>query len=282
MSPLHSLGRQLAKFLAKPRDAISHIPTSPYGLLAATLRKGDVVLVEGSSRFATAIKYLTQSTWSHAALYIGDTLGPPAPGEEPRVLVDVDVVEGVRTIPLSAFSGLHTRICRPVGLNDVEVDAVIRFMLDRKGVTYDLKNIFDLARYFIRTPPLPGSMRRRALSLGSGEPTKAICSTLLAQAFASVRYPILPEVELVDANTPSGERARREILHIRHYSLYAPRDFDVSPFFAVVKPRLEQGFDFRQLEWRQPEPDPLPEAQGVPEAASSASRLSSQDVPPAA
>ncbi len=282
MSPLQYLGRQLARFLAKPRDRNSHIPTSPYGLLAATLRKGDVVLVEGSSRFASAIKYLTQSTWSHAALYIGDTLGPPAPGEEPRVLVDVDVVEGVRTIPLSAFSGLHTRICRPVGLDDAEVDSVIRFMLGRKGITYDLKNIFDLARYFIRTPPLPGSMRRRALALGSGEPTKAICSTLLAQAFASVRYPILPEVELVDADAPGVRRARREILHIRHHSLYAPRDFDVSPFFAVVKPRLEQGFDFRQLEWRHPEPGPSPVDQGLAGAASAASRFSSPDAPPSA
>ena len=254
MSPLQFLGRRLARFLAKPRERNSHIPTSPWGLLAATLRKGDVVLVEGSSRFASAIKYLTQSTWSHAALYIGDTLGPALDGGEPPELVDVDVVDGVRTIPLSAFAGLHTRICRPVGLSEAEVDALIGFMLQRRGITYDLKNIFDLARYFIRTPPLPGSMRRRALSLGSGEPTKAICSTLLAQAFESIRYPILPEVELVDAGSEGARRARREILHIRHHSLYAPRDFDVSPFFAIVKPRIDRGFDFREMEWRVPTP----------------------------
>jgi hypothetical protein len=254
MSPLQYFGRRLAQFLAKPRESNSHIPTSPYGLLAATLRKGDVVLVEGSSRFASAIKYLTQSTWSHAALYIGDTLPPPPPGEEPKVMVDVDVVQGVRTIPLSAFSGLHTRICRPVGLGEAEVNALIKFMLDRKGITYDLKNIFDLARFFIRTPPLPGSMRRRALSMGSGEPTKAICSTLLAQAFESVRYPILPEVELAEGDSAGANKARREILHIRHHSLYAPRDFDVSPFFAIVKPRLEQAFDHHSLEWRLPPP----------------------------
>ena len=146
MSPLQFLGRRLARFLAKPRERNSHIPTSPWGLLAATLRKGDVVLVEGSSRFASAIKYLTQSTWSHAALYIGDTLGPALDGGEPPELVDVDVVDGVRTIPLSAFAGLHTRICRPVGLSEAEVDALIGFMLQRRGITYDLKNIFDLAR----------------------------------------------------------------------------------------------------------------------------------------
>lgn len=260
MSPLQYLGRRLAQFLAKPRESNSHIPTSPWELLAATLRKGDVVLVEGSSRFASAIKYLTQSTWSHAALYIGDTLGPPTDGGEPRVLVDVDVVQGVRTIPLSTFGGLHTRICRPIGLSLAEVDALVDYMLQRHGVTYDLKNIFDLARYFIRTPPLPGSMRRRALSLGSGEPTKAICSSLLAAAFESIRYPILPEVELVDSTTEGGQRARREILHIRHHSLYAPRDFDVSPFFQIVKPRIEQGLDFRAMEWRMPTPDTVESA----------------------
>ena len=99
--------------------------TSNPAALPAVLRPGDILLVEGSSRISTAIKYLTQSTWSHAALCIGDTLGPAADGEEPRIFVDVDVVEGVRTIPLSTFSGLHARICRPVGLSDEEIDNLI-------------------------------------------------------------------------------------------------------------------------------------------------------------
>src|SRR5690606_24521964 len=152
---------------------------------------------------------------------------------------------------------LHTRICRPVGLSAAEIDALVQFMLERKGITYDLKNVFDLARYFIRTPPVPGSMKRRMLALGSGEPTKAICSTLLAQAFESIRYPILPDIEQVDAGTERGRRARREILHIRHHSLYAPRDFDVSPFFQIVKPRLAQGFDHRALVWQAPAAAPV-------------------------
>ena len=50
-------------------------------------------------------------------------------------------------------------------------------------------------RYLMPTPPLPGRWRRRMLGLGGGEPTRAICSSLFATAFHSVRYPILPFIE---------------------------------------------------------------------------------------
>lgn len=249
LSPLRLFGRHLARFLSKPRASHSHLPTSPRNRVATALRKGDVLLVEGNTRFSTAIKYLSQSTWSHAALYVGDHLGVPPAGEPARVLCDVDINDGVRLIPMSEFTGLHTRICRPVGLSDGEIDALVDFMVSRVGYSYDLKNIIDLARYLIRTPPIPSSMKRRMLSLGSGEPTKAICSTLLAQAFESIHYPILPEIEQINPTTPGAEQARAEILHIRHHSLYMPRDFDVSPFFRIIKPRLDESFDFRRLMW---------------------------------
>ena len=32
--------------------------------------------------------------------------------------------------------------------------------------------------------------------------------------------------------------------------LIAPRDFDISPYFAIVKPALSGAFDFKALEWR--------------------------------
>jgi len=121
-------------------------------------------------------------------------------------------------------------------------------MVSHVGTTYDMKNVFDLARYLVRTP-VPDKMKRRSIAFGSGQPTQAICSTLIAQAFNSLRYPILPEVDLIDTSTPGGERAKAEILHIRHYSLYMPRDFDTSPFFKIVKPRIEGGFDYHSLLW---------------------------------
>jgi hypothetical protein len=46
-----------------------------------------------------------------------------------------------------------------------------------------------------------------------------------------------------------SEAAREEILEIRHSSLYAPRDFDISPYFEVVKPTLVNGFDYKVMAW---------------------------------
>lgn len=251
--PLDWLGRRLADFLAKPRPVEMHFSTSGFRLLQFSLRKGDVLLVEGSSRFSTAVKYLTQSSWSHAALYVGDTLLSERPELGPHVLIEADVTDGVRAVPLHSYQGVHTRICRPVGLSREELATVTEHARRRLGQQYDVKNIIDLLRYLMPTPPIPGHLRRRLLALGSGDPTRAICSSLIADAFHSVRYPILPLVEPADRRRKGARQARREILHIRNSRLFAPRDFDISPYFLIVKPLLEQQFDIHQLRWAEPE-----------------------------
>src|ERR1700739_1774929 len=40
--------------------------------LRRTVRKCDVILVEGNERISECIKYLTQSSWSHSGLYVAD------------------------------------------------------------------------------------------------------------------------------------------------------------------------------------------------------------------
>jgi hypothetical protein len=244
----NSIGRALARFLTRPR-AVASVATSPPALLAATLQPGDVLLIEGNTRISAAIKYLTQSTWSHATLYVGPQPQLPRHDGQIVALVEADLNEGVRAVPLSLYANFHTRICRPVGLRAEDRARLIDFVLARLGHRYDLKNVFDLARYLIRQPPVPVRWRRRLIALGSGDPTRAICSTLIAQAFQSIRYPILPEIELERLDDPACRDCYRELLHVRHHSLFAPRDFDVSPFFAVVKPRIESGFDYRALAW---------------------------------
>ncbi|HUF21275.1 MAG TPA: lipo-like protein [Burkholderiales bacterium] len=244
-----SLGRRLARYLNRPlRRYEPFAVTSPERLVAA-LTPGDVLLVEGNRRVSTAIKYLTQSTWSHAALFVGDFRGTGL-GIEAPVLIEADMQHGVRAVALSTVAGLNSRLCRPVGLRPDDCRQVCRYAIERLGLVYDLKNIIDLARYLLPVPPVPVHWRRRMLALGSGDPTRAICSTLIAQAFQSVRYPILPQVErLADRNGTHPSRGVKEVLHIRHYSLFTPRDFDLSPYFRVIKPEVENGFDHRQLRW---------------------------------
>lgn len=246
MGPLAWLGHKLARYLSEPRDGFA-VATSRRGMLAASLRKGDVLLVEGSSRFAAAIRTITQSTWSHSALCVGDALADSHGGA--LMLVEADINDGVRAVPVSHYAHLHTRICRPVGLRAAEIDALVGYAIGRLGQQYDLRNVLDLARYLVHPPPVPHKYRRRLLSLGSGEPTRAICSSLIAAAFASINYPVLPDVEVARSVGEDGEWQLREILHIRDSRLYAPRDFDVSPYFRIVKPTIEHGFDPHQLTW---------------------------------
>jgi len=209
-----------------------------------------VLLVEGNQKVSAAIKYLTQSTWSHAAIYVGNVdLVEEGTGESLR-LIEVNLGEGVVASPLSKYATYNTRICRPVGLSDADRKTIVDFCLTRIGNKYDTRNILDLARYLLPTPPVPIRWRRRMIALGSGDPTREICSTLIAQAFQKVKYPILPLI-MDNDNAPRVRSyySQSEMLHIRHHSLFTPRDFDVSPFFNIVKPTLEHGFDYKSLRW---------------------------------
>ncbi len=238
------IGERVARQLQKPTSGYEPYAAARPELVAMTIRPADVLLVEGPrSKINSAIRYLTQSTWSHSAMYVGLGAGLGERDGEPLVLVEAELGKGVIASPLSKYDTFNTRICRPVGLTAEDRIEVIRFVTERIGYAYDLKNIIDLMRFFLPNPPVPVSWRRRMIALGSGEPTRAICSTLIAQAFEEVGYPILPEVRRVD------DVSRKEILHIRHHSLYAPRDFDISPFFAVVKPTIETGFDYKKMQW---------------------------------
>jgi len=244
-----SLGRALAAFLTRPDPKHQPIATSEPEVLLPALRRGDVLLVEGSSRVSSAIKYLTQSTWSHAALYVGEAMPPGHQGKLTPSLLEADMRDGVRLVALEHYAQFHTRICRPVGLKVADIDTLIDYAKTKVGHQYDLKNIIDLLRYLVPTPPVPQRWRRRLIALGSGDPTQAICSSLIAKTFQSVRYPILPVVKKSRYGDPAIARLGDEVLHIRHHSLFTPRDFDVSPFFEIVKPRLAAGFDPYALIW---------------------------------
>jgi hypothetical protein len=259
---LDTVGKIIAGYLQKEVPGYQPFTPSDPERLLGLIEPGDVLLVEGTNRISGIIKYLTQSTWSHAALYVGPIDGATEPNGEPHVLIEAYVGEGVTTAPLSKYFPYHTRVCRPVGLSFEDRTTVCRYAINRVGFGYDTKNILDLMRYLIPLP-IPRRWRRRMISLGSGDPTKIICSALIAQAFGAVRYPILPRI-----TQARSRQARREILHIRDSSLYMPRDFDISPYFEIVKPTIVRGFDYTTLHWAdKPKPpqevagdeDPFPE-----------------------
>jgi len=110
-------GDGLARFLTTPTHVHSSGPVTNPTRLLACLRPADVLLVEGNSRVSAAIKYLTQSPWSHAALYVGSHLTQT---DSDHCFVEVDLVDGVRTVGISEFENVQTRICRPLGLDETE------------------------------------------------------------------------------------------------------------------------------------------------------------------
>ena len=211
------------RLLTKPlKQYVLKIPND-LANLERYIRKGDVVLVEGNERISEVIKYLTQSSWSHAALYVGDEALKRDPALAKRMLdefgddakhllVEALVDRGVVLTPLSKYRDFNIRICRPYNLARDDVRQVVDEALGNVGNTYDLKNIFDLARYFLPVTLVPRRFRRNALRFGSGQPTYVICSSMIADCFHRVKFPVVPnfkEPPLLENRLDDWRRLRR-------------------------------------------------------------------------
>jgi permuted papain-like amidase YaeF/Yiix C92 family enzyme len=283
LNPFRYLRARLVDFavrlLTKPLDGyVLHMPND-MGSLKRFVGKGDVVLIDGNERISEVIKYLTQSSWSHSTLYVGDEPLRRDPelkrqllekfGEEANYLVVEALVEsGVTLSPLSKYRDSNMRVCRPYNLAAADLKLVIDEAIAAVGDTYDIRNIVDLARYFFPVSLVPRRFRRKALQFGSGEPTRVICSSLIAECFQSVRFPIVPSFEQLPADSSSTQvRGLRRLLarpDARRYgvlrqvspTLITPRDFDLSPYFEVVKFNVIEDlkFDYRKLVWADEEP----------------------------
>ena len=148
------------------------------------------------------------------------------------------------------------------------------------GWRYDLRNVFDLARYMIPVSVVPPRWRVAALHFGSGEPTEVICSSLIARLFHKVRFPILPTVTYPERSEGEPRRpiARRifgqpsqdftGLFQMRHPTLITPRDFDLSPYFDIVKlnPISRGDFDYRRIQWADEEASVPRESERSPSA----------------
>ncbi len=269
---------QFTILLTKPLKNYTPRFPNDLGELKRHIRKGDILLVEGEQRVSEVIKYLTQSSWSHSALYIGDELVRrnypqlgqlrASLGDEVNHLVIEALVEtGVVVAPLSKYINFNIRVCRPHQLRKEHLQTILDDVINQLGHSYDLQNVFDLARYFLPVSLVPRRFRRKALQFGSGLPTQVICSSMLAAAFDKVGFPIIPQIVaqrmdeaarrtwlrrlLLRANDPQA----RMVFRRRHHTLVTPRDFDLSPYFEIVKFNVVESrrFDYSQIVWAENE-----------------------------
>jgi len=279
LNPFAFILRKLSSFairqLTKPLSRYSLTIPNDLSALKRSLRKGDVVLVEGNERISECIKYLTQSSWSHSCLYVGDEpirrdaelkrkLTEQFGDDAQHLVVEALVESGVVLSPISKYGKLNMRLCRPHGLTVADQREVVETALANVGRHYDFKNVFDLTRYFLPVHLVPGRLRRQALHFGSGDPTRVICSSMIAECFTKVRFPVVPRYEpFPEGFTPVRKVARlfgrfsRKSHHVPGLlrmvspTLITPRDFDLSPYFAIIKYNvLENGrFDYQKLPW---------------------------------
>jgi hypothetical protein len=294
------LNERLLELLTQPLPRYEQRGWNDLGALRRHVRKGDVLLVAGDNRISAIIRYLTQSAWSHAALYVGDEVlrrgGPAAEdarrrfGREAGQLLVEALPEGVVTSPLSKYVDFNIRLVRPHGLRLEDRDRILAEALAALGWHYDLRNVLDLARYLLPVSLVPERFRRTALHFGSGAPTEVICSSLIGQLFQRVRFPILPPSEPqggFDApEKPVRGRLLRRIFghesggytglfRMRHPTLLTPADFDLSPYFEIVKFNViaDGGFDYRRIHWESEAPAAaLPEAEPLTPAVAKPAR----------
>jgi hypothetical protein len=254
--------------------------------LKQQLRKGDVILISGDQRVSMVIKYLTQSTWSHTAIYIGDELRRYDParakqlderfGDEARFLIlEADNDDGVSCTPIKKYANHNLRVCRPRHLLKEDFDRLLKYLFERLGQKYNFRHIFELARYFFPVSIIPRRFRKVVLHYGGEHKHEVICSTLLARAFRSVGYPILPRVTVDEVEVQASFLSRllrrnghgiRALYREEDPAVITPRDFDLSPYFDIVKVNhvSEPKFDYRRIEWLSDHEAKPAEAEAIP------------------
>lgn len=232
------------------------IPLCDFERIRYELRPCDVLLIEGRSRVSEIIRTITQSSWSHAALYIGRLhdiqdpktrnlisahfKGPP----DTQLLIEGIMGKGGLVSDLMSYQKDHIRLCRPRGLSRQDAQQVIAYAVRKLGHDYDVRHVIDLARFLLPWTLFPRRFRSKLFEYHPGDSTKTVCSTLIAEAFNHVEFPILPLVK--------HHATKKLELITRNPRLYSPRDFDYSPYFEIIKYPFVEFADYamyRQLPW---------------------------------
>ncbi len=249
---VNKLGRWLTR-MEPPRRAY----LCDFERIRYEIRPGDVLLVEGRNRISRWVKKTTQSPWSHAALYIGRLYDIDDPdlrrkirehfsgSSDSQLVIESMIGKGTIVTPLSFYRHDHLRICRPQGLSRHDAQEIIRYAVSRLGGKYHLRQVFDMWRFLLPW----GYLRRWHSVLFDSKGSQAlydICSSMIADAFRSVNFPILPIVKQDDENGI-------ELIQ-RNTRLYTPSDFDYSPYFDIIKYpffSLSEKAPYHHLPWKE-------------------------------
>lgn len=227
-----------------------------FNKIAEAVEPCDVLLIEGSNRVSKVIRRLTLSPWTHSILYIGRPYdikneklrriikkhfkGEPNTG----LVVESILGQGTVINPLTAFNGDHIRICRPRGLAEKDHEKIISYALHSLGKDYNVRQFVDLGRFLLGSRLIPRRWRSSLFEQNPSQATQDICSTMIANAFASVKFPILPRIHI--------SKNKKIKLIQRNSKLFTPCDFDYSPYFDIIKyPKLDINKDgnYAKLPW---------------------------------
>lgn len=234
------LTKRIVHYLMQPTHP-PRLSFFDYKRMCDELRPGDVILVEGRNRNSKIIKHITFSPWTHAALYVGpihkiqdDTLRAYLKRHytgyiEDPIIIESLLGEGTLIHPLKRYQHEHMRICRPIGLAHDDAEKIIHHASQHLGGKYNLRRFIDLGRFLLKSRLFPRLWRSTLLDTEiNSQSTREICSTMLAAAFGSIDFPILP---LIDTD----EEQKKISLIRRNPRLYTPSDFDFSPYFNIIK-----------------------------------------------
>lgn len=237
---------------------LNDIPMGDFERMSHEIRLCDVILVEGRSRVSDVIRMMTQSPWTHSALYIGRLHDIESSNLREKISSSLEVAlneqlviegylgKGTIITPLSYYKKEHLRICRPKGISRSDIQKVISYAIEQLGTEYNVRQIMDLARFMFPWEILPRQWRSSLFEHKVGESTRTVCSSMIAEAFASINYPILPLIK-------RHEETGIELIH-RNPKIYTPKDFDYSPYFDIIKfPFIELDHmpTYRNLPWNE-------------------------------
>lgn len=255
MGILKTINDKVVKWLSTDRQP-TEFPICDFEQICYDLRPCDVILTEGRNHISDVIKYVTQSAWSHSALYIGRIHDIADPEIRSKVLAHFDgaadtqllieglLGEGTVITALSNYRKDNIRLCRPSGLSPYDSQRVIDFAINKLGNDYDVRQILDLGRFMLPWTIMPRKFRSSLFTNNPSHAARTVCSSLIAEAFTSVHFPILPHIKNSSENGI-------ELFH-RNPRLYTPRDFDYSPYFEIIKypyVGVDEQPAYRKLPW---------------------------------